>query len=426
MARRSASGVWVASRRELLALTGGALLAGRARAEGPAERQFLFLFCDGGWDPLCVFSPVFGADGVDMDPLATLAQAGGISFVDHPQRPAVRAFFERHADRTAVLNGFEVQSVAHERCQQLLFTGTAGAADDWGAILAGSSAVERLLPQVVVSGPAWSDQFGDKVVRVGTSGQLPSLLDGSALARGAHPITPRPADAAARMEAYVQARAAAAATRARPGWERVIHAGYRDALARGASLAAYGDLLSAASPDPFDLLGQLALALDCLELGLTRCASVRYLGVWGLGWDTHADNDEVQTMHFEELFGHLDELVGELDTRIGTDGLPLSQSVTVVVCSEMGRDPKLNEWDGRHHWTYTSAMLFGAGVAGGRVVGALDGAGRGQAVDPARGDVDAAGVALTSANLGATLLQLGGVDPEAWLPGVVPIDALQS
>ncbi len=32
----------------------------------PKARKFLFVFNSGGWDPLTVFAPMFGHDGIDM------------------------------------------------------------------------------------------------------------------------------------------------------------------------------------------------------------------------------------------------------------------------------------------------------------------------------------------------------------------------
>lgn len=89
----------------------------------------------------------------------------------------------------------------------------------------------------------------------------------------------------------------------------------------------------------------------------------------------------------------------------------------------MGRHPRLNSLGGKDHWTFTSALLFGAGVAGGRVVGAYDDTLLGEPIDPATGDPSPVGVSLTPDHLGATLLALGDVDPAAW-SAADPISAL--
>ena len=95
----------------------------------------------------------------------------------------------------------------------------------------------------------------------------------------------------------------------------------------------------------------------------------------------------------------------------------------MVVLSEMGRTPFLNGSEGKDHWTFTSAMLVGAGVAGGRSIGGYDERLFGRPVDLASGELDASGTSLRSAHLGATLLALGGVESGEQLAGYPPIEA---
>ena len=119
----------------------------------------------------------------------------------------------------------------------------------------------------------------------------------------------------------------------------------------------------------------------------------------------------------------LTDLMDDLKTRPSPNGGFLIDEVCVVVCSEMGRHPKLNNHQGKHHWTYTSAMLVGAGVAGGQVSGQYDSQFFGLRVNPSTGQLDDLGEAMTDKHLGATLLALGGLDAEIYTGGVSPIEA---
>lgn len=150
---------------------------------------------------------------------------------------------------------------------------------------------------------------------------------------------------------------------------------------------------------------------------------IRHQGWCEQGWDTHELN-ELQDVHFEDLFQNLNALMEDLDGREGSAGGRLLDEVCVVVFSEMGRHPRLNTRLGKDHWTFTSAMLLGAGVRGGQVVGGLDERGLGQPIDLASGEASAGGHALTAADLGATLLALGDVDPAAAGVSGAPITAL--
>ena len=59
----------------------------------------------------------------------------------------------------------------------------------------------------------------------------------------------------------------------------------------------------------------------------------------------------------------------------------------------------------------TAALLAGAGIAGGQAVGGWTDDIEGQPTDLSTGAVDPAGVTLTAAHLGATLLRLAEVEP---------------
>jgi uncharacterized protein (DUF1501 family) len=81
-------------------------------------------------------------------------------------------------------------------------------------------------------------------------------------------------------------------------------------------------------------------------------------------WDTHADNF---AMH-QELMPQIDKpfaaLIDDLDTRGMLD------NVVVVLMSEFGRTPKINQRWGRDHWPEAwSVALAGAGIKKGVVVG---------------------------------------------------------
>ncbi len=411
------------SRRQFGALSAGLLLPRRLLASAASDRQLLFIFCAGGWDQTAVFAPLFGSPGVDMEPDATTATAGGITFVDHADRPSVRSFFEDWGSATCLINGFEVRAISHEQCTRLMMTGSSGTqTDDWAVLAAGHGSADLLMPHVVVSGPAFSSTYSSRVVRIGSSGQLPGLIDGSALMRSDLPISPLGADAQALVDAFTRQRAAALRSTAGRGREQAYAESLATVLDQADALGEYAEALQVEITEQTDMLEQLEVALSCLQEGLTRTAMIQYDGIWSVGWDTHSDN-WYQSLHFEELFGYLSRLMSELSQRTGADGLPMSERVTVVVVSEMGRAPLLNGWDGRHHWTYTSAMLLGAGVAGGQVIGGYDEYAIGQSISLTDGAVSSSGTPLVSGHLCATLLALAGIDPGKLTGGLEPISA---
>ncbi len=107
------------------------------------------------------------------------------------------------------------------------------------------------------------------------------------------------------------------------------------------------------------------------------------------GWDMHDRYFQImQDRHGWMLDRALSALLDDLHDR------GLLDSTLVVAVGEFGRTPKINPKAGRDHWnTCYSALVAGAGVRGGRVVGASDRRGEHPADRP-----------VTPADLGATIL----------------------
>ena len=80
------------TRRQLLAGIPVALAAAslparvRAALPGAAGRRFLFVFAQGGWDPLTVFAPLYGSSSVDMEPRTEVSPLANLSVVAGPAR----------------------------------------------------------------------------------------------------------------------------------------------------------------------------------------------------------------------------------------------------------------------------------------------------------------------------------------------------
>jgi hypothetical protein len=354
-----------------------------------------------------------------MEADATTSVQNGITFVDHPDRPGVRWFFEQWGEKTAVLSGFEVQSLTHERCKQLVLTGRSDSGvDDWPSILGAHSQHSLVLPHVILDGYAFTNQYSSQVVRVGDKGQLADLLDGSAVLNG-DAIVSLPSSSAEALEEAALLTRLTSLSGGSSGQEGQFLAAYKAASEQHRALLDYSlDFEIPIEGCERDIAADAGKAFDLFALGTTRCAMIRYNGWCGEGWDTH-QNLELQSTNFQDLFSYLDLIMLDLSERPD-----LSDRVTIVVFSEMGRAIQLNNWGGKDHWTYTSAMLIGSGVQGGQVVGALDDGGKGQAIQLDTGELREAGTRLVPAHIGATLLALGDVDPGPFTDGAQPIEAL--
>jgi len=162
---------------------------------------------------------------------------------------------------------------------------------------------------------------------------------------------------------------------------------------------------------------QSLVAIDALRLGISRCVTLSTPG----NWDTHANNDGLQSPMWENLFDGLSNLMELLASTPGESAASMAEETTVVVLSEMGRTPLLNPTLGKDHWPHTSAMIIGPTVHGGRVIGGFDENYYGLPIDPDTAQTVDDGQTFSAEVLGATLLHIGGLDPAEFVRGVEPI-----
>jgi uncharacterized protein (DUF1501 family) len=98
---------------------------------------------------------------------------------------------------------------------------------------------------------------------------------------------------------------------------------------------------------------------------------VRFVTVTDGAWDTHQNNfKSLKDRLMPRIDQGLPRLVQDLDER------GLLATTLVVWLTDFGRTPQINAASGRDHWaTAGFAMMAGAGVPGGSVVGQTDGEG---------------------------------------------------
>lgn len=399
----------------------GLLLPRRTRADAAGERKFLFVFCPGGWDVCDAFAPIFNST-TDHQAGDVAATVGGFQITDGAARPSVREFFETWGSRTCLINGLQVPSVAHDVCTRLIMTGTAADGfDDWASIVAGESTSDRPLPNVHLSGPIFPVNYVQASVRVGLTGQLSRLLDGSALLRSDTVVPAVSAERELLETAFTTSRLERWASTAAPGQPARVAAAEALALQRAERLRAVANDLQSPTPDLYSTMG---VAVRALSAGLARSGMVAYgSGANGM-WDTHSGNERQQEL-YETLFSALGRVMADLEAAPGEVEASLLDETTVVVLSELGRTPKRNAAGGKDHWTWTSAFFAGAGVAGGRTIGGWTDRITGQPVDLASGEVYEGGTTMMPGHIGATILAMAGLDPAEFMDPAAgtPIEA---
>ncbi|MCY1063948.1 DUF1501 domain-containing protein [Nannocystis sp. RBIL2] len=391
------------------ALAGGRRLA--AAEPGPARRLVLVLV-QGGWDTTYAIDPKPGLGGVDS-PAGAVKEFHGLDVLTDPARPAVGAFFDAWGDRCAVVRGVSVASVAHPDCMHRILTGVLDdTAPDVAAIAAATHAPDLPAPYLILGRTAYSGPYGALSARTGSVNQIVTLLDPQltfpALGAPLLPLVPSDGEEAL-IRAHVELRAERELAAAK-GSKRVQD--FLDALPRGDLLRDLGEVGELELTRTFDT--QVKLAVEALRRGL--CHSVQ---IESGDWDTHTGNDAQGPKH-EALFKSLAGLMQSLAAA------GLLDDTAVVVASEMGRTPRLNAAQGKDHWPITSTLVLGAGVAGGKVVGATTDALDAAPIDFTTGAIDPKGRPIAYADLAAGLLELVGVDPSAHIPTGEPLHAISA
>lgn len=135
--------------------------------------------------------------------------------------------------------------------------------------------------------------------------------------------------------------------------------------------------INAESPKTKSMYGGNRLGQGCLLARRLVENNVRFVEVEFGGWDNHRDIYSA----FPGKAGNVDQAVSALLTDLESKGL-LDQTM-VVLSTEFGRKPKINQNGGRdHHPGAFSTVLAGGGIRGGRFYGSSDEDGHSADTDP--------------------------------------------
>ncbi|HAL72594.1 MAG TPA: DUF1501 domain-containing protein, partial [Verrucomicrobiales bacterium] len=142
---------------------------------------------------------------------------------------------------------------------------------------------------------------------------------------------------------------------------------YKDAVRvmKSADLTAFD--LSQESAELQTEYGESTFGQGCLLARRLIEHGVRFIEVTSGGWDMHND-----------IYARLPEKIAELDKALGAllgdlERRGLLQDTLVVLTSEFGRTPDINQNSGRDHYPKAfSSVLWGGGVQGGQTYGKTD------------------------------------------------------
>ncbi len=419
------------SRRELLVSSAALLGApGRALSQASDAKHLIVVFAEGGWDVTFCFDPKLGCSGCsiegpevdelpdqpqDREAVQTFGQIPLV--VNEFKRPSTRYFFERWHSRAHVINGIWTGSIAHDPCRYRILTGTpSGTSPDLASIVGAIHGGSLPLGAIDLSGWGIAGPLAASSGRIGHQSQLAALLDGGASFR-APPSSPSypifradPADEAL-VDEFLAAREAQLRARFSDGGandrrlDDLLESAERARRFRAQSDEALQFLTVG---EQANFTQQIRMAVDLISAGVCHAVTLDTRD----DWDTH-DGNAQQHVYWNRLFEGLGELMRELEQR------GLLEDTVVAVLSEMTRTPLRNSATGKDHWGHTSALLLGA-VRGDAVSGGTDHLLESRPIDLTTGELHDGGELNKYDNLVAGILELVGVDPGDWLPGVTP------
>ncbi|HAA59905.1 MAG TPA: DUF1501 domain-containing protein [Planctomycetaceae bacterium] len=142
--------------------------------------------------------------------------------------------------------------------------------------------------------------------------------------------------------------------------------------------------------------GMTSVGQCCLLSRRLVEAGCRFVAIENGHWDTHRKNTySLKDLLCPSFDRAVPALLNDLEQRGMLD------DTLVVISTEFGRTPQINQLAGRDHWPNVfSIAMAGGGVKGGQVIGASDRRAAGVADRP-----------ITPGDMTATVLDLMGIDP---------------
>lgn len=170
----------------------------------------------------------------------------------------------------------------------------------------------------------------------------------------------------------------------------------------------------AAADKELELSPDLQRALWFLEHDLTATITI-FLG--NMLWDTHAGNAKVQAAANPLLAALLARFFAELAARSNRHGR-LADRTAVMVTSEIGRFPYINDFGGKDHFPQISVLLSGPSFPGGSRFGATGKEMEALPVDARTGRAAHSGDRLILDDVARAMLRAANLRPDAYaVPG---------
>ncbi|HUG69967.1 MAG TPA: DUF1501 domain-containing protein [Pirellulaceae bacterium] len=325
-------------------------------------------------------------DTYDPKPDAPVAVRGEFGVIDTAipgiQFTEICPNMAKHADRFALLRGWNPRNGSHGSADQWVMSGRrfnqAVAYPTYGSVMSYHHGFKTAMPPFVQLGTDVDSRFGG-----GTAGVLghehnPFVIDSDPNSDKftVRDITPPSGVSLDRVDRRKKMLAAVGQLQReaelQPAAFRALDEQYE---------TAFNMITAQETKQAFDIAsedeklreayGKNRFGQNCLLARRLIEAGVRFVTVTDGGWDTHQNNfKSLKDSRIPPVDQALPQLLVDLEERGLLD--------TTLVCwlTDFGRTPNINSASGRDHWaTAGFAIMAGAGVPAGHVLGATDGEG---------------------------------------------------
>tara|TARA_Y100000814_G_scaffold99950_3_gene69504 strand:- start:4900 stop:6249 length:1350 start_codon:yes stop_codon:yes gene_type:complete len=349
-------------------------LRGTAQAKPANKTNCILIWTRGGTSHHDTFDP---------KPDAPVSVRGEFNAIDTAipgvQFTEIVPNFAKHADKFALLRGWNPRNGSHGTADQWVMSGrrfnAAVAYPTYGSVVSYFHGFQSALPPFIQLNDHVDRRFGG-----GTSGILglehnPFVIDADANADNfsVRDITPPEGVTFERVDRRRNALAKIDALQRRADLQQ-------DALKAQDEYyeAALNMITAPETKKAFDIeseedatrdaYGRHRFGQSCLLARRLVESGVQFVTVTDGGWDTHQNNfKSLKDSRLPPLDQAIPQLIMDLEER------GLLESTLVVWLTDFGRTPKINSASGRDHWASTGfAMMAGAGVPAGHVLGATD------------------------------------------------------
>ena len=338
-----------------------------ARAEGVGggkAKHVIYLYMSGGMTHIDTFDPKTGATKGAKDPIKTKAE--GMMLGGYMTEMA------KVADKFAIVRSMSSKTGVHEAGNYLMHTGY----DPRGTIVHPSMG-------------AWASHFLGRATKTLPDSVTiggPSTHPGAGFFPPA--LSPIPISNAQTGLQNIRPTTAETTFQQRISLMNEFDAGFRNKYTANANVKAYSEfydetlsLMKSEDLKAFQIsqedaatrekYGNGGFGQGCLLARRLVEHGVRFIEVQTGGWDMHNDVDQNMTT----TGGGMDKAFAALISDLAERGL--LESTLVVLGSEFGRTPDINENDGRDHYPVAYSTVFaGGGIKGGFVYGSSDAEGR--------------------------------------------------